>query len=145
MIMKTKVSKTLDSLFARATFDLLKSDIRHSYKDYLAAELLRNDTTMAYNILSLLLHRNEISWMTTHIMFQAERTPCAERLPIDRYLLGYRKYLQEKFAPYGNLSTIHLLLDICGDTESATSRTFARFGISHSSIEKVLSGISNNR
>ncbi len=145
MIMKTKVSKPLDSIFARATFDLLKSNIRHSYKDHLAAELLRNDTTMAYNILSLMLHRNEISWMTTHIMFQAERNPCAERLPIDRYLLGYRKYLQEKFAPYGNLSTIHLLLDICGDTESATSRTFARFGISHSSIEKVLSGISNNR
>lgn len=143
--MKTKVSKTLDSLFARTTFDLLKSDIRHSYKDYLAAELLRNDTTMAYNILSLMLHRNEISWMTTHIMFQAERNPCAERLPIDRYLLGYRKYLQEKFAPYSSLSTIHLLLDICGDTESATSRTFARFGISHSSIEKVISGISNNR
>lgn len=143
--MKTKVSKTLDSLFARATFDLLKSDIRHSYKDYLAVELLRNDTTMAYNILSLMLHRNEISWMTTHIMLQAERNPCAERLPIDRYLLEYRKYLQEKFTPHGNLSTIHLLLDICGDTESATSRTFARFGISHSSIEKVISGISNNR
>lgn len=143
--MKTKVSKTLDSLFARTTFDLLKSDIRHSYKDHLAAELLRNDTTMAYNILSLLLHRNEISWMTTHIMLQAERNPCAERLPIDMYLIGYRKYLQEKFTPHGNLSTIHLLLDICGDTESATSRTFARFGISHSSIEKVISGISNNR
>lgn len=143
--MKTKVSKTLDSLFARTTFDLLKSDIRHSYKDHLAAELLRNDTTMAYNILSLMLHRNEISWMTTQIMLQAERNPCAERLPIDMYLLGYRKYLQEKFTPHGNLSTIHLLLDICGDTESATSRTFARFGISHSSIEKVLDGISNNR
>ena len=143
--MKTKVSKTLDSLFARTTFDLLKSDIRHSYKDHLAAELLRNDTTMAYNILSLMLHRDEIFWMTTHIMLQAERNPCAERLPIDMYLLGYRKYLQEKFAPYSSLSTIHLLLDICVDTESATSRTFARFGISHSSIEKVISGISNNR
>ena len=39
--MGNKISKTLDAVFARVTFDLTKADIRQSYKDRIALEILR--------------------------------------------------------------------------------------------------------
>lgn len=128
-IMKTKVSKTLEAIFARTAFDLLKADIRHSYKDHLAVELLRNDTSLAYNILSLLLSPREIEWIATHICTQIERSPIPETLPIDEYLLLYRFYLAEQFAYHNKLSTIHLLIDICSENVSATAQTLERYDI----------------
>ena len=49
--MGNKISKTLDAVFARVTFDLTKADIRQSYKDRIALEILREDGTMAYRAL----------------------------------------------------------------------------------------------
>lgn len=139
--MKTKVSKTLEALFARITFDLSKADIRHSYKDHLAVELLRNDTSLAYNILSLMLTPREIDWIAMHIYTHIERNPISEKLPIDEYLLQYRDSLAEQYAPYSKLSTIHLLLDISSDTESATAQTLARYDINSGLIIERLDSI----
>ena len=58
--MGNRISKISDAAMARTTFDLAKADIRQSYKDKLALELLREDGSMAYNTLSTMLSGEQI-------------------------------------------------------------------------------------
>ena len=58
--MENKISKILDSLLVRVAFDLSKTDLRHSYLDHIALEILRDDSSMAYRLLSLRLNEWEM-------------------------------------------------------------------------------------
>ena len=50
--MEIRISKTLEAVLARVTFDTTKADIRQSYKDHLALEILREDGSMGYRALA---------------------------------------------------------------------------------------------
>lgn len=127
--MKIKVSKILDATFARATFDLSKANIRHSYKDHLALEILRNDSSMAYNILALTLKDRQIKQIAANITQLITEHPVIEHQAADEFLAEYRSLLMERFTDANKLSTIHLLLDILADNTTATAEVFALHGI----------------
>ena len=136
--MKIKVSKILDSTFARATFDLSKGNIRHSYKDHLALELLRCDSSMAYNTLALSLNAQQINQIISEIEHQMSEYPTLESQPIDEYLMEYRNSLIDQFPEANKLSTIHLLLDILDDKTTATTEVLSSHGITASLIKYQL-------
>ena len=136
--MKIKVSKILDSTFARATFDLSRGNIRHSYKDHLVLELLRSDSSMAYNTLTLSLSPQHISHIISEIELQMREYPTLEYQPIDEYLMEYRDSLMEQFTQTNKLSTIHLLLDILDDKTTATAEVLATHGITASLLQHQL-------
>ncbi len=127
--MKIKVSKILDATFARATFDLSKANIRHSYKDHLALEILRNDSSMAYNILALTLEDRQIKQIAANITQLITEHPIIEHQAADEFLAEYRSLLMERFTDANKLSTIHLLLDILADNTTVTAEVFALHGI----------------
>ena len=50
--MQLKISKTLEGLIARSAFNTTKAGITHSLKDFLALELLREEGSLAFQLLS---------------------------------------------------------------------------------------------
>ena len=50
--MQIKISKTLEAIIARAAFNTTKAGLDHSLKDFLTLELLREEGSLAYQLLS---------------------------------------------------------------------------------------------
>ena len=50
--MQVKISKTLEGIIARAAFNTTKAGIDHSLKDFLMLEMLREEGSLAYQLLS---------------------------------------------------------------------------------------------
>lgn len=48
----TKISKTLEGILARTAFDTAKAGTTHSLKDFLFLEILREEGSLACQILS---------------------------------------------------------------------------------------------
>lgn len=80
--MQVKISKTLEGIIARAAFNTTKAGIDHSLKDFLMLEMLREEGSLAYQLLSSRLKDWEL--------YQV-------RLRIEREVLGSR--LREKTGP----------------------------------------------
>ena len=80
--MQPKISKTLEGIIARSAFNTTKAGMTHSFKDFLTLELLREEGSLAYQLLSSRLKDWEL--------YQV-------RLRIEREVLGSR--LREKTGP----------------------------------------------
>ena len=50
--MQLKISKTLEGIIARSAFNTTKAGMTHSLKDFLTLELLREEGSLAYQLLS---------------------------------------------------------------------------------------------
>ena len=50
--MQPKISKTLEGIIARSAFNTTKAGMTHSLKDFLTLELLREEGSLAYQLLS---------------------------------------------------------------------------------------------
>ena len=142
--MQVKISKTLEGIIARAAFNTTKAGIDHSLKDFLILEMLREEGSLAYQLLSSRLKDWEL--------YQV-------RLRIEREVLGagrrentgpeefYRAFTDELCAVSGavrSVSTAHALRAIVGDRSTATSRILEMYGITgevvSEDIKKFASG-----
>ena len=136
--MKNKISKSLDAAFARVTFDLTKAEIGHSYKDFLALEILREKTSSAYHILAERLKDWEFNQLLKRIETLIEAQPNHEQSSPERFMHSFRNTLLESTTNNGIISSAHILKDIVADTTTATSQTLALYGITAQTIEAAL-------
>ena len=67
--MQIKISKTLEAIIARAAFNTTKAGLDHSLKDFLTLELLREEGSLAYQLLSSRLK----DWELYQIRLRIER------------------------------------------------------------------------
>ena len=140
--MGNRISKISDAAMARATFDLAKADIRQSYKDRLALELLREDSSMAYNTLSTMLSREELQNLSLRIKNMVASQPKQEELSPEDFMRSYRDMLLDTFDSAKTISTIHILRDIVADTTTATSQILAIYGVTAQSIDHSIESVS---
>ncbi|MBP3455492.1 MAG: ATP-dependent Clp protease ATP-binding subunit [Alistipes sp.] len=142
--MQTRISKTLEAIVARVTFDVSKSATKSSYKDRLALEILREEGTLAYQLLSSRLKDWELYQIPLRIEHELESSPAAEQLSPEEY---YTSLCEEmKSAVKGrNVSTAHALRYIASDVETATARVLAIYGLTaemlDDEIEQMGSGM----
>lgn len=136
--MKNKISKSLDAAFARVTFDLTKAEIDHSYKDFLALEILREETSSAYHILAERLKEWELKQLLQRIETLIEAQPNHEHTTPERFMLSFRSALLERVTENEVISSAHILKEIVADTTTATSQTLALYGITAQNIETAL-------
>ncbi len=141
--MGNKISKASDAAFARVTFNLLKSDIRASYKDYLALELLREESSMAFHTLSSQLDRHTLHQLPQRIEAIIKSQPSIEEESPERFLQDYRNTLLERYAHTSSISTAHLLCDIIADSATATSQILAEHGISKLIFDNIMQQLSD--
>ena len=127
--MQVKISKTLEGIIARAAFNTTKAGIDHSLKDFLMLEMLREEGSLAYQLLSSRLK----DWELYQVRLRIEREVLGARL---REKTGpeefYRAFTDELCAVSGatrSVSTAHALRAIVGDRSTATSRVLEMYGI----------------
>ena len=127
--MQVKSSKTLEGIIARAAFNTTKAGIDHSLKDFLMLEMLREEGSLAYQLLSSRLK----DWELYQVRLRIEREVLGSRL---REKTGpeefYRAFTDELCAVSGatrSVSTAHALRAIVGDRSTATSRVLEMYGI----------------
>ena len=132
------ISKILDATLARVAFNLKKQHISHSYKDYIALEILQEEGSMAHYALSTKLKEWELLQIPIRIERLIKAQPQNERNEPDEFLISYRKKLIDKNVASRNISTIHALCDIVSDTTTATSQVLAQFGINTHTITSII-------
>jgi len=137
--MQTRISKTLEGVIARTAFDTSKSAIAHSLKDYLMLEMLREEGSLAYQILSSLLR----DWELYQVRLRIERDAAAgdDKTPKAAPEEFFRTYAEElRLANPGvkSISTAHAMLDIVSDRSTATARALEMYGVTPQAITAEL-------
>lgn len=136
--MKNKISKSLDAAFARVTFDLTKSDIHHSYKDFLTLEILREETSSAYHVLAERLKGWELKQLVQRIRTLIDTQPHKEQTSAEQFMHTFRGALLDEISDRGVISSAHLLKEIAADTTTATSQVLALYGITSQTIDAAI-------
>ena len=143
--MQVKISKTLEGLIARAAFHTTKAKIDHSLKDFLALELLREEGSLAYQLLSNRLQPWELNQVRqrieqTIIGTDAARTPQrpdASAEP-ERFYQALTDELRRSITSGRSVSTGHALHHIVSDPDTATARVLGELGIDAETIAAEL-------
>ena len=79
--MQLKISKTLEAIVARVTFDTAKAGTTHALKDRLALELLREEGSLAYQLLSSRLKDWELYQVRLRIEHDTESSAQQDGAP----------------------------------------------------------------
>lgn len=136
--MGNNVSKILDAVLSRTAFNLTKGNIKFSYKDHIALELLQEENSMAYRILSTKLKEWELLLIPPRIERLLSTQPQTEALSPAEFLFQYRNHILQENTSSRNISTIHAIYDIVADTTTATSQVLAQFGINAHTIASII-------
>ena len=136
--MGNNVSKILDAVLSRTAFNLTKGNIKFSYKDHIALELLQEENSMAYRILSTKLKEWELLLIPPRIERLLSTQPQIEALSAAEFLFQYRNHILQENTSSRNISTIHAIYDIVADTTTATSQVLAQFGINAHTIASII-------
>lgn len=127
--MQAKISKTLEAIIARTAFETSKRAITHSLKDFLTLEILREEGSLAHQILTSRLK----DWEIHQICFRIESeirsvsAPDSSRQNPEEFFPLYTRELQRLFAPMHHVSTAHALLHIVSDPHTITSQVLAMY------------------
>ena len=136
-MMQTRISKTLEAIIARVTFDVSKSNTKSSYKDRLALEILREEGALAYQMLSTKLKDWELYQLPQRIEREIETSPEAELSSPEEFYTSLCE--QMKASTHArSVSTAHALRFIASDAATATSRILAEFDISDDMLDEEI-------
>ena len=136
--MQIKISKTLEAIIARAAFNTTKAGLDHSLKDFLTLELLREEGSLAYQLLSSRLK----DWELYQIRLRIEREMLAGQQNVpqspEEYYRAFTEELRACSGAARSVSTAHALRAIVGDRTTATSRVLEMYGITGTVVDEDL-------
>ena len=136
--MQPKISKTLEGIIARAAFNTTKAEITRSLKDRLTLELLREEGSLAYQLLSARLR----DWELYQVHLRIEREIDAAGSPDDgspeEFYRNFTRELLEAFPEVKSISTAHALQRIAEERASVTARVLEMYGITAAIIAEGL-------
>lgn len=136
--MQLKISKTLEGIIARAAFNTTKEGTTHSLKDFLALELLRDEGSLAYQLLSSRLKDWELYQVCLRIEHEVAIPKQAETSTPEEF---YRRFTEELLASTvatRSVSTAHALQRIAEDRSTATARVLEMYGVNAGTIARDL-------
>ena len=117
---------------------LFRSGLDHSLKDFLTLELLREEGSLAYQLLSSRLK----DWELYQIRLRIEREMLAgQQSTTQSPEEFYRAFTEELRACSGaarSVSTAHALRAIVGDRTTATSRILEMYGVTGTVVDEDL-------
>ncbi len=111
--MQPKISKSLEGIIARTVFETTRSATTRALEDHLLVEILHEEGSLAYQLLSAQLK----PWELHQVRERIEREALVAQGPAQQPEEFFRRYtarLQEQFASARRISTGHVLLDVAG-------------------------------
>ena len=136
-MMHTKISRTLEAIVARTVFHLKRDGVRTSYKDRLTLNLLDDNATLAYNLLTTLIEQDSIAQLLHDIEVSISLNPMTESSEPEEFYTTLCEDMR-RTVEARHLSTIHILYSIVTDTSTATSQLFTTAGVDADSILTAL-------
>ncbi|HIW66441.1 MAG TPA: ATP-dependent Clp protease ATP-binding subunit [Candidatus Alistipes intestinipullorum] len=136
--MQLKISKTLEGIIARATFKATKEGLTHSYKDFLSIELLREEGTLAYQLLSSRLKEWEFNQARLRIEREVLNTRPDETQTPEEFYRDFTEHLIATAPAVRSVSTAHALLEIIADRSTATAHVLEMYHIDATVLNKEL-------
>ena len=136
--MQVKISKTLEGIIARAAFNTTKAGIDHSLKDFLMLEMLREEGSLAYQLLSSRLKDWELYQVRLRIEREIITVKPQESLSPETF---FRDFTEELLATSGavrSVSTAHALLAVIKDRTTATSRVLEMYHVTPEIVAEEL-------
>ena len=127
--MQLKISKTLEGLIARSAFNTTKAGISHSLKDFLALELLREEGSLAFQLLSARLRDWELYQIRLRIEHEIrDGGSRAGNCSPEEFFRSFADELRTKSENTRSITTGHALLAIARDRTTATARILEMYG-----------------
>ncbi|WP_295939238.1 ATP-dependent Clp protease ATP-binding subunit [uncultured Alistipes sp.] len=139
--MKIRISKTLEGIIARAVFNTTRANLDHSLKDFLTLELLREEGSLAYQLLYSRLKDWELHQARQRIEHEILSAKQHDKLVPEEF---YKNFIEELRACSGarrSISTVHAMRAIVGDRSTATSRVFEMYGVTGETLDEDLQKI----
>ena len=124
-----KISKTLEGVLARAAFNTAKAGITHSLKDHLAVELLREEGSLAFQLLASRLKEWEVYQIRLRIEHEITLPKPQEKADPETFYRAFADQLRDQAGTARSLSTAHALCAIAADPTTATARALEMYGI----------------
>ncbi|MEG1405343.1 MAG: ATP-dependent Clp protease ATP-binding subunit, partial [Alistipes sp.] len=125
-----KISKTLEGILARTAFDMAKAGTTHALKDFLFLEILREEGSLAYQMLASRLKDWELYQIRLRVEHQIE-TPPTTNTPqnSEEFFRTFTEELRNTTFVASTISTAHALLHIAADTTTTTARVLEMYHI----------------
>ena len=136
--MQLKISKTLEGIIARSAFNTTKAGMTHSLKDCLTLELLREEGSLAYQLLSSRLKDWELYQVRLRIEREIISVKTQTSLSPEAF---FRDFTEELLATSGatrSVSTAHALLAIVKDRTTATARVLEMYHVTPETVAEDL-------
>ena len=137
--MSLKISRTLEGIIARTAFHTAQQGIRHALLDHLVLELLREEESLAYQMLSAHLK----DWELYQIRLRLERQlaePTEDDHEPEAFFRRFSEQLRERLSEGERASTAHALLAILEEEQSLSAQIFSRYGITAPTLREALRG-----
>ena len=127
--MQPKISKTLDGIIARAAFNTTKAGITHAFKDFLTLELLREEGSLAHQLISTKLKDWELYQARLRIEQEIASPKEQNSQTPETFYKAFTEELRTTISDTRSISTAHALQAIVADSTTATARVLKRYGI----------------
>jgi len=142
--MQTKISKTLEGLIARTAFDTSKQGENRWLKDRLLLELLREEGSLAYQMLSNRLKDWEIYQVRLRIERDLqERTDGPSQNP-EEFYVQFANELRKRYRMTPSVSTAHALHAILADEQTIGARVLEMYHITAATVEDEIHRMSDD-
>ncbi len=136
--MQIKISKTLEGVIARTAFDTTKAGIGHSLKDFLMLEILHEEGSLAYQILSSRLKDWELYQVRLRLEREVLAANAGETQTPETFFRSFCDELRATVGSVRSISTGHALLNIVSDRTTGTSRILEMYGITPEAIAEEI-------
>ncbi len=136
--MQVNISKTLEAIIARTAFKTTKQGQQHALKDQLAAELLREEGSLAYQLLTAHLEAWQLYQLSIRLKHLLSKTPSDSEVDTEHFFRGFRNELCAKYSHLKHISTAHALREIIADPSTHTAGIMARYRITVETIDRAL-------
>lgn len=141
--MQPKISKRLEALIARATFNTTKAATRCALDDHLAVEMLRDEGSLAWQLLSARLKHREMVLLRRQIERETALSTRDDGTP-ERF---YRLFVEEIVATNDDrtrLTTAHALRLVITRKRSLAATLLERHGITAEVIDNYLANTADS-
>lgn len=132
-MMNTKISKTLEAVVARLTFDMRRDAVATSYRDRLVLAILGDEHTFAYRIMTSLVSDWELFQLLRRVEHRLATQPQHEEQTPDEYFKSLSELLRRTVAAR-HVSTAHVLHLVASDTATAFADVLGMYGLSAGDI-----------
>lgn len=128
--MKIRISKRLEGIIARTAFDTTRTGVTRSLKDFLMLEMLRDEESLACQLLTARLKEWELHQVRLRIEHDILSVTGAEHHSPEHFFRKFIDTLHTRAdASASCLTTAHALQDIAADRTTVTAHVLELYGI----------------